>query len=583
MLYAQIIFSFLAFLAFLLLGIIKDRLFFTASGSFLILALSFLYSILRKKSNKIGSEKDKNLIAASNNNLTDDNLLKAKIHQIADFLKKVASEKSIDLTQQLSLQEGGDFTVLENYINFLLSSLEKTISWVVNRTEKLSIDSAHINYYTSASQKKSEEQIEYAHQIIDLVHNLLASFQSIVDQSKQAFSINDEANATYQKGRNIMNETMTSIKELSEVSSLITGYLDELKKVSKEMGSVLSIIVEMAKKTNMLSLNASIEAVRAGEAGKGFKIVAQEIQKFSQGTTEASTKISQNLKDLNEKMSDSFAVMEKSKKIIFNVIDKSSALKKSFQELSEHIKHSLDSTRDISSIAGEKLGEIKDIDNKISKIQTTISEFNDEFGFLAQSADSITGSSEEISRVVNNFEMDNYQTKVKKLMTAKIEEIINIFNNKVKRANLNFEDLFDENYQEIPNTDPKKYHTLYDKVIENEVQNILEEIKSQVLTLDTNYSKKFLACAITDRNGYAPIHLKAVSQEPNGDTEHDLLFSRHKRIYSDTVSLKSAKNTKEFLFQVYMRDDGNQNIDLSMPILFRGKHWGCLRVGYTFA
>ncbi len=512
-----------------------------------------------------------------------------KIEKISEFLKDLVKHNEIELRKRLTPDEGliikgeqGEIYVsLEDYVNFLLQSLGETIAWVVDRSEKLSIFSAKINHYTLTSQKKSEEQIGYAVEIIDLVHDLLKSFRLIVDDSKEAFRITDEANATYKHGDEIMQGTAMSVVDLGEYVNYTTRYMEELSQFTEEMRSIIKIMLNMAQKTHMLSLNASIEAARAGETGKGFKIVAIEIQKFSQATTEASKKINNTLNLLSSKMKESFGMIDKTKETIDNVTSNTNTLREYFNQLSEFIAKSVNSTQDINKIALGKLNQIEDIDKKIENIKKTISDFKDQFGFLSKSAEDIIHSSEDIAFMINTFQMDNYQTYSKKIMKDHVNAIIKIFEEKISEGVLTQENIFDTNYSKIPGTNPPQYNTLYNQQVNLQIQDILESLKAILSENAQKYKKKFLACAITDLNGYTPTHMKVVAQPPNGDYDHDLAFCRDKRMFDDPVSLKSARNTTDFLLQVYMRDDGTQNMDLSMPIKIFNKHWGCLRTGYT--
>jgi methyl-accepting chemotaxis protein len=403
-----------------------------------------------------------------------------------------------------------------------------------------------------------------------------------VDQSQEVFSITDEANAAYIKGNQIMEDTIGSVKALENSMNHTVQYLEDLKKFTQEMGKVLRVIMDIANKTNTLSLNASIEAVRAGESGKGFKIVAREIQKFSQATTEASRQVSSNLKELNKEMEKSFHMVEDSKNNLHNVVDKTSTLKNYFKQLSSHITRSLDSTRDISNIATNELSEMQNIEQKIGTIHQTISDFKNQFGFLSGAADKISHAAEDIARMINNFQMNNFQTFARRQMSQAIDKIKDIFNKQINEGRVSESQIFDTDYQQIPGTNPPQYHTAYDQVVDAQIQEVIESLKNTLAAEAPLYDKTFLACAITDKKGYAPTHLKALSEPPTGDYEHDLAKCRNKRIFNDPVSLKAAQNKTEFLLQVYMRDDGTQNIDLSMPIRIFDRHWGCLRAGYTF-
>ena len=512
------------------------------------------------------------------------NKLKEKEDKILTFLKSIINKNNFNLREKIKKDNENELLIsLEDYINFILDSLHEVISWIVNNTENLSIHAAQINFYSTRAKDKSEKQIDYALKIIQIIQKLLESFREIVSKSKEAFEITDKAKDIYLQGTNIMKETIENVGKLDTFIKSFNNYLEDLKKFTLEISKILSIISEMANKTNVLSINASIESARAGEAGKGFKIVAQEIRSFSTTTAEASQKIHKNIKELNERMKHSFLLFEESNKIITSVTENTAIFKKYFDTLSSYILKSIESTESIHDIASKEISDIEEVNSKIEDIKKTISDFKQDFEFLSKAAEDITHTGEKIVKNVNNFEIENYQAVVKHVLQNQSKKITELFESKVKKGILKKEDIFDTNYVPIPNTNPQKYHTKYDTIIENELQEILEETK-EILTREAiRYKKQFLACAITDINGYAPIHLKALSQPETGDYQKDLAFSRHKRIYNDPVSLKSARNTEDVLFQVYMRDTGVQNADISVPVYIFGRHYGGFRAGYILS
>lgn len=560
------------FITTMILGFLQHWTHFVESGIFFLL-LFFLFS---HKIRKEESVPDQNVYLKKDE-------VQNQIDKIAGFIKSVVKHNEVDLTKKLESSQT-IFVSIEDYINFLFSSLSEIIEWNISRVEELSLYSAKINYFTNSSKVKSQEQITQAGEIIHLVHHLLDSFHNIVDKSKTAFKITDESSANYSKGREVLDNTVNKVKELDNYIENTNHYLEGVKNFTQEMGKITKMIFDMANKTNVLSLNASIEAVKAGESGKGFKVVAQEIQKFSKVTSDASKKITETLKQMNDEMDKGFKMVRQGKEIVKGVIESTFSLKDTLQVFSENVTQSVNSTRDISEVASRELSQVENINQRINEVQKAISDFKEQFTFLATSAESIIHLTEEITRNVNHFEMDNFQNFAKKQMFAAASKIVGIFEDKVKNQLLNTYDVFDVNYQEIlPRSNPKKYHTAYDRLVDQEIQKVLDDLKDSLTQKASLYGKKFLSCAITDNNGYAPIHMKSLSQEISGNYEKDLINSRHKRIYDDPVSLKAAHNDQDFLLQVYMRDMGTQNIDLSIPLRIFDKHWGCLRAGYTFA
>jgi methyl-accepting chemotaxis protein len=139
------------------------------------------------------------------------------------------------------------------------------------------------------------------------------------------------------------------------------------------------------------------------------------------------------------------------------------------------------------------------------------------------------------------------------------------------------ERLFSFLYYPVPNTDPPKFATDYDRLSDREGQGGLVDIQEQIY----NRSPNVIVYTVTvDRNGYLPTHNKRYSMPLTGNLASDLVNNRTKRIFNDKTGLAAAQNPAPFLIQNYQRDTGETMADLSVPIVVHGKHWGAVRIGY---
>lgn len=165
--------------------------------------------------------------------------------------------------------------------------------------------------------------------------------------------------------------------------------------------------------------------------------------------------------------------------------------------------------------------------------------------------------------------------QAKEIQTWAIEfgkEITQVIESWVIGGAVTQERLFSYLYYPIPNTDPTKYTTDYDSLADRDFQAIVDKYlaKSNVL----------IYALATDRNGYAPTHNRQYSQPLTGNRAVDLINNRTKRMFGDQIGFRAARNTKPYLLQSYARDTGEVVADLSLPIIVRGRHWGCVRIGY---
>ena len=160
--------------------------------------------------------------------------------------------------------------------------------------------------------------------------------------------------------------------------------------------------------------------------------------------------------------------------------------------------------------------------------------------------------------------------RIEALTGAKMME--RILEDAVSNGTLSISDVFDDNYQPIPNTDPIKYHTKYDKLLDRAIQPLEDEFLKD---------DQVVFAVLVDRNGYLPTHNTIYSQPLTGDKEKDKVGNRTKRLFNDEVGLKAAKNQQQILKQVYNRDTGELMWDISAPVYVHGKHWGGFRIGFS--
>ncbi len=158
------------------------------------------------------------------------------------------------------------------------------------------------------------------------------------------------------------------------------------------------------------------------------------------------------------------------------------------------------------------------------------------------------------------------------LATLCVAEVVEQFELLLTGGQLTMAQLFDTFYIPIPNTEPQKFHTQYDRMIDGIIRPVLDKY------LDAD--PRFIFVVAVDRNGYLPTHNARYSQPLTGDGDHDTRWNRTKRIFNDRTGLAAARNTAPLLLQRYSRDTGEEMTDLSIPVMIKGRHWGAIRIGY---
>jgi methyl-accepting chemotaxis protein len=177
----------------------------------------------------------------------------------------------------------------------------------------------------------------------------------------------------------------------------------------------------------------------------------------------------------------------------------------------------------------------------------------------AARVDERAAQDQEISKIANDFALEASAVLEHWLESGAIKE----------------ERLFARLYYPIVNTEPTKYSTDYDALADRDLGPVLEKFVGR--------SPAIQYAIVTDVNGYVPTHNRQFSKPLTGNRAVDLVNNRSKRIFGDTVGFNAARHQGAVLIQHYARDTSETLADLSLPLRVRGKHFGCVRIGYRRA
>jgi len=173
---------------------------------------------------------------------------------------------------------------------------------------------------------------------------------------------------------------------------------------------------------------------------------------------------------------------------------------------------------------------------------------------------------------VQGEELDAFDLQVKAWAGDCKNAVTDVFDRFLQSGELTEAQLFDTFYIPIPNTSPQKFHTQYDRSLDEALRKILDGFLTR--------SDRLVFVVAVDVNGYLPTHNSRYDQPLTGDAEKDILNSRSKRIFNDRTGLAAARSIRPFLLQRYFRDTGEEMFDLSVPLFIRDRHWGAIRFGY---
>lgn len=382
-----------------------------------------------------------------------------------------------------------------------------------------------------------------------------------------------------------VNTSAALVRALGEDSDKVAVWVQAVSARNTEITETLRAvksnntqIATISMQVNTLAINAKIEAARAGEAGRGFAVVADAINELSQKTKGAASEISANIETLTAWITTLGTEAE-------DVADTATSL----MEQSAKTDHALSR---MEQSVGDTKTQADRINTNSAKVRSAIETFAPGMHGMGQSiaattdgiekahtrierlidtSETIVGSSAALGGMTDDASLIDY---VRSQATA----IENAFEQAIVDGEITQTALFDRNYVPIPGTAPPQLRTAYTDLLDR----ILPPIQEPALA----FNERVVFCAAVDVNGYLPTHNTKFSHPQSADTVWNTANCRNRRIFDDRVGLKAGCNTAPFLLQVYRRDMGGGEFtmmkDLSAPVMVQGRHWGGLRLAFTF-
>ena len=479
------------------------------------------------------------------------------------------ADGSADLSHTVGISGSDTAGRLSGNINRFFVRVRGLISHARERSVSIAADAARMNHLVQQTDDAVRRQEELARAI----------FESSNQVNLAVGEVTTNADAIQSSTRNNLDLAQRSLEQMETVAATMrstnqhiehfSSTVSELHTNSMKINEIVSLINDISDQTNLLALNAAIEAARAGEAGRGFAVVADEVRKLAEKVKKATEVIGQNTQSMINLVSDTSA---KTQTIVGEVTRANEYVETSATDLGTMVSDFKRTSEQLASI-GDAIHNLRESNQSIhSEVEEIRNHSVDISGRMKQclsSAKTLRESTEDLQCTLADFRTGNSMfDTLHNACTTFRDNVAGVLQKLADRG----VNVFDQSYKDIAGSNPKRYTTAYDSQCDSELTRLYDDLLRNVPGLTYSLS--------VDSNGYAPAHNSVFSNAPSGDPAVDLAKCRHKRTFNDPVGIKLAKNQKPSLFQTYVRDTGEILNDLSMPIIINGRHWGAVRIGF---
>ncbi len=331
--------------------------------------------------------------------------LDAVILPVQEGAKVLEKMSAGDLTVRVTGEYRGDYQVLKNSINTVGESLDKALQDVTHAVQATASASSEISSSTEQMAAGAQEQTSQASEVAGAVEEMT---KTIMENSKNANQTADtakQAKHSAEQGGKVVQETVTGMKRIAEVVKKSAETVQELGKSSNQIGEIIGVIDDIADQTNLLALNAAIEAARAGEQGRGFAVVADEVRKLAERTTKATKEIASMIKKIQSDTTGAVASMEEGTKEVDNGIKLADKAGSSLNEIVGVSQKVTDMVTQIAAASEQQSSASEQISKNVEAISTVTSQTASSTQQIARAAEDLNRLTENLQQLIANFKL----------------------------------------------------------------------------------------------------------------------------------------------------------------------------------
>jgi methyl-accepting chemotaxis protein len=310
-----------------------------------------------------------------------------------------------DLSMKLDESGKDEFAQLSRNCNLLIDSLRNLIESIVNRSAQLAAAAEQTSAVTAQSTTAIEEQRNQVEQAASATTEMSSTSQSVLSSANEALSEIKHADDEAERVKQISAVGRKTIEQLADEVESAAQVINQLQQDSSSIGGILDVIRGIAEQTNLLALNAAIEAARAGEQGRGFAVVADEVRTLASRTQESTSEIQTMIEALQMGAGKAVTVMDAGKAKANECVSQNEKADKALETITHAVHEAFDRSSQIATAAEEQSVVAHEISENLESIVTIAEQTTAGSQQTATSSSEVARLAEELQQSVQEFKL----------------------------------------------------------------------------------------------------------------------------------------------------------------------------------
>ena len=289
------------------------------------------------------------------------------IAHIAELFRNIGEGEG-DLRQRLPVNGDDEIAQLARGFNSFISKIQDTVVEVAKTSEQLGLSALDVSNQSNQTLADSQLQKDRTIMVVTAINEMGATVNEIASNAAQAAVTARDADTESVDGQKVVTRARSTINQLSKDVEQVGEVIESLATHTKSIGSILDVIRAISEQTNLLALNAAIEAARAGEAGRGFAVVADEVRNLASRTAASTNEVQTMIDKLQSETSRAVNAMEQSRSRSHEGVTAVDEASQSLSGISERIALISDMNIQVAAATEEQSTVVEDINRNVTEI-----------------------------------------------------------------------------------------------------------------------------------------------------------------------------------------------------------------------
>lgn len=536
---------------------------------------------------------------------------------LAAVLARVMDDRAIDLRVRSGAAGTGD-DILAIAFDSLLDRLHGDFAAIVYLANSMSTKAASNSFLLERIARGTDDQSHSVEGLAAGLEETSLGARAVAEAARRTRELTDQLRGRSATSFDALERALERLGDLERSAKDNVAAMHGLAESSTVIASLVAVIEEISQSTNLLALNAAIQAAHAGDAGRGFAVVATEMKRLAESTRGSVRSIGETLAGVRTGVEDAQRAAQKNADRAAGVAGEADGVR---AELAEMLRAIDESSTQVGSIAttveqqSATLEHVTAATRTIAETARTVAENAREAAELR-----LDVLNRGIFDVIGNYELGTQIDAMRALACEAAEEVEQIIEAALTTGRIARADVFDTNYREVTRAEsrrfahlfdasrlagdrflPPKYATRWDRAIDEPLRALTDDARWQ--------RPGVIYACVVDVNGFLTMHAPKFRQDITGDPARDLTGNRVKRIFDDAVGLRCGRvglvgaervpvrssraafreagvdlrqrpGRRAMVLQSYARDTGEVLNDLSAAVYVAGEHWGAVRVAF---